>query len=85
MTARVSPRHLLNLGLALTGLSGLTGEAGWLHMRTLVEQFGTICGAATAAHCALCPLSLALLAAGLASLAAAAGLDVKALKPLKRR
>lgn len=68
MTAPVPSRHLLSLGLALTGLSGLSGEAAWLHMRTL----GTICGAAVAPHCALCPLSLALLAAGLACLAAAA-------------
>ena len=68
MTAPVPSRHLLSLGLALTGLSGLTGEAAWLHMRTL----GTICGAAAAPDCAFCPLGLALLAAGLASLAAAA-------------
>jgi hypothetical protein len=68
MAAPLPSRHLLSLGLALTGLSGLTGEAAWLHMRTL----GTICGAAAAPHCAICPLSVALLAAGLASLAAAA-------------
>ena len=69
MTAPFFPRHLVNLGLALTCLSG---EAAWLHMRTLGGKFGTICGAAAASHCALCPLSPGLLAVGLASLAAAA-------------
>jgi len=71
MTVTVHPRHLLNLGVVLTGLAGLAGEAAWLHMRALGGPWGAICGAVTPTHCALCPLSLVLLLAGLASLAGA--------------
>jgi hypothetical protein len=59
---------LFAAGLALTGAGAVAAEAAWLHMRVVAAPLGAICGAAAVPHCALCQLSLALLAAGLASL-----------------
>ena len=63
--------HLRATGSALMGLSVFSAGGAWLHMHALGAAGGPICGAAAAPHCVLCPLSLALLATGLASLAAA--------------
>jgi hypothetical protein len=67
--SRSSP-YLRAAGAGLTGLAGVFGEAAWLHMHAVGAPLGAICGAAADPHCTLCPLSLALLAAGLASLSA---------------
>ncbi len=71
MTLPAQLRHLRAAALALTGLSVLSAGGAWLHMNAAGSAYGAICGPATVPHCILCPLSLALLAAGLASLAAA--------------
>jgi hypothetical protein len=66
--SRSSP-HLRAAGVGLTGLAGAFGETAWLHLHAVRASLEAICGAAADPHCTLCPLSLALLAAGLAGLA----------------
>ena len=58
-------------GMLLIGAAIVLAEVAWMHMRSLTETYGVICGSGSGAlaHCPACPASALLFAAGLAALA----------------
>jgi len=72
---------LVQSGIALIGAALLSADLAWLHMRSLAQTYGAICGSGPGAmaHCAACYASVAFLAAGAAALAWAG--ELRLLKP----
>jgi hypothetical protein len=62
---------LVQSGIVLIGAALLSAELAWLHMQSMVQTYGAICGSGPGAmaHCAACYASVAFLAAGAAALA----------------
>ena len=70
MPATNTIHTLRQAGTLLIGGALLSAEAAWLHMRSLVQALGEICGSGSGlmAHCPACYASAILLASGAAAL-----------------
>jgi hypothetical protein len=75
MTESTARRGFFDAGIPLIAGGVVCGEAAWLHMRSLAQAYGVICGAGPdgLAHCPACYASVLLLAAGAAALTQARG------------
>lgn len=66
MPATTTIRTLRQAGILLIAGALLSAEAAWLHMRSLLQTYGMICGSASGvlAHCPACYASAILLGSG---------------------
>jgi len=69
MRPRTAVHPIVQTGLLLIGAGAVLADLAWLHMRSLNLAYGVICGGNGLAHCAACPASALLLAAGFGALA----------------
>lgn len=67
-------RDLTIAGAGLIAAAAMAGVLAWLHMQSLAQTYGVICGSGggALAHCPACYVAVAFLLSGLTALGAAA-------------